>query len=279
MARSTKAKELTWVDPLDLSGGTLLLALTGWMDGGLVSTGTVKQMMEGRDLSEVARIGAGGYYIENFPGGMEVSAIFRPEVKYKKGLIKRFEMPANLFYADAAAKILFFLGKEPNADWDGFGRCIFEVAKKCGIRRMIFMGSFGGTVPHTRAPRMFGSVSDKSLLPVLKRYGVRPSDYEGPASFATYLTYHAPAEGVEMISLSAEIPGYLEGANPTSIEAVARRLGGMLGVEVDLGALRTASTAWEIQVTEAVEKDEDLAKRVKELEEAYDTELLAESED
>lgn len=276
---TSKSKELTWGDAVDLKGGTLLLALTGWMDGGLVSTGTVKQMMEGRQLVEVARVEAGGYYIENFPGGMEISAIFRPEVKYRKGLIKRFEMPANLFYADEKAKLLFFLGKEPNLDWTGFGRCIFEVARRCGVSRVIFMGSFGGTVPHTREPRLFGSVSEKSLLPVLRRYGIRPTDYEGPASFATYLTYHAPQEGLEMISLSAEIPGYLDGANPTSIAAVARRLAGMLGIDVDLKALRNASTAWELQVTEAVEKDEELAEKVKKLEETYDNELIAEPDE
>ena len=39
-----------------LADATLLLALSGWMDGGDVSTGTVRTLMQGRDLSAVARI-------------------------------------------------------------------------------------------------------------------------------------------------------------------------------------------------------------------------------
>ena len=63
----------------------MLLALTGWMDGGLVSTGTVKNLMDGRNLVEVARIEPAGFYIDNFPGNMEVTALFRPHVVINDG--------------------------------------------------------------------------------------------------------------------------------------------------------------------------------------------------
>lgn len=262
-------------EPLpQMPGSTLLVALTGWMDGGDVSTGTVKQLMEGHATKEIARIRPGGFYIDNFPGSMEIAALFRPEVKYKNGLITRYVLPENVFHADAARNMIFFLGREPNIDWIGFAQCIFDVADACGVARVIFMGSFGGTVPHTREPRMFGSVSSRKLLPQLKKYRLNPSTYEGPASFASYLLHQAPSHNIEMISIAAEIPGYLQGHNPLSISAVARRLAAMLEIEVDLESLRRASTAWELQVTEAVEKDEDLQERVKKLEEAYDNELI-----
>ncbi len=38
-------RPLKILDTPTLKDGTLLLALTGWMDGGSVSTGTVKQLM------------------------------------------------------------------------------------------------------------------------------------------------------------------------------------------------------------------------------------------
>jgi proteasome assembly chaperone (PAC2) family protein len=142
------------------------------------------------------------------------------------------------------------------------------------VTRIIFIGSFGGTVPHTREPRLFGSVSQHELLPLLEQHGIRPSDYEGPGSFASYLVYRAPRQQLEMISIAAEIPGYLQGINPLSIEAVTRRLARLLAVPVNLGELRTASTAWELQVTDAVEKDENLAATVRQLEEKYDNDLI-----
>jgi predicted ATP-grasp superfamily ATP-dependent carboligase len=263
---------LTLLNTPRLNDASMLLALTGWMDGGLVSTGTVKHLMEGRDLVEVGRIEPAGFYIDNFPGSMEVTALFRPHVKYDNGLVESFDMPSNEFQADAAANVAFFVGKEPNLNWAGFGDAIFDVVGRLGVKRIIFMGSFGGSVPHTREPRLYGSVSERRLLPLLDQYGLKPTSYEG--SFATYLLATAPARGVEMLSISAEIPGYLQGANPTSIQAVTRRLGALLNFPVDLARLREASTEWELQVSEIVEKDKKLAHTVRKLEEQYDNELI-----
>jgi predicted ATP-grasp superfamily ATP-dependent carboligase len=270
---------LTVLNAPRMPGATMLLALTGWMDGGLVSTGTVKHLMEGRDLVEVARIEPAGFYIDNFPGSMEITALFRPHVKYSGGLVEAFDMPSNQFHADPAANVAFFVGKEPNLNWPGFARCIFDVVAQLGVTRIIFMGSFGGSVPHTREPRLYGSVSEQRLLPLLGKHGLKPTDYEGPGSFATYLLATAPEHNVEMLSISAEIPGYLQGANPTSIQAVTRRLAALLNLPVDLVRLREASTEWELQVSEIVSKDKKLATTVRKLEEQYDNELIEAAEE
>jgi proteasome assembly chaperone (PAC2) family protein len=270
---------LTVLNTPRVEGATMLLALTGWMDGGLVSTGTVKHLMEGRPLVEVARIEPAGFYIDNFPGSMEITALFRPHVKYDNGLVTEFDMPSNEFHADVAGNVAFFVGKEPNLNWPGFADAIFDVAARLGVGRIIFMGSFGGSVPHTREPRLYGSVSERRLLPLLRQYNLKPTEYEGPGSFATYLLRHAPKRGVEMLSIAAEIPGYLQGANPTSIEAVSRRLAALLNLPVDLGPLRDASTEWEIQVSEIIEKDKKLAGTVRKLEEQYDNELIEAAEE
>jgi proteasome assembly chaperone (PAC2) family protein len=270
---------LTIFNTPKLTDATMLLALTGWMDGGLVSTGTVKHLMSGRDLTRVAYIEPAGYYIENFPGSMEIASAFRPHVKYEDGVVVEFDVPNNEFLADPRANLAFFVGREPNVGWQPFAEHIFDVAKMIGVSRIIFMGSFGGTVPHTREPRMFGSVSELKLRPLLRSHGLKPTSYEGPASFATYLLTVAPRHGIEMLSIAAEIPGYLNGLNPLSIEAVTRRLAAMMNIPVNLADLREASTQWELKVSEAVEKDEDLAGTVRKLEEQYDNELIEATEE
>src|SRR3954470_21393607 len=103
-----------------MSEPTLLLALTGWMDGGLVSTGTVRSLMDSRDLTKVAEIDPDPFYIYNFPGSMDVAALFRPAATYTDGLITDFQLPENPFHADPAANLLFFVGKEPNLRWPSF---------------------------------------------------------------------------------------------------------------------------------------------------------------
>jgi proteasome assembly chaperone (PAC2) family protein len=262
-----------------LNNGTLLLALTGWMDGGQVSTGTVKHLMGmGRRTNRrVAHIEPDDFYIYNFPGDMEMSALFRPHVHYDEGLVKSFEFPTNYFYCDEPANLLFFVGKEPNLKWQAFADCIFAATKAIGVSRIIFIGSFGGSVPHTREPRLYASVSDPKLLELVKQYRLRTSEYEGPGSFATLLLHEAPKHEIEMLSLVAEIPGYLDGINPLSIEAVTRRLGPMLNLPIDLDTLRDASNDWETRVTAAVEKDDELAETVRKLEEQYDDELINEA--
>lgn len=258
-----------------LDRGTMLVALSGWMDGGSVSTGTVRHLMARRPLVACASVRPGGFYIDNFPGSMDVAAVFRPAVKYENGVVRRLDMPTNVVRADASDNLAFFLGKEPNLDWPKFADCVFAIAERLNVGRLVFVGSFGGTVPHTREPRLFGSVSEDRLAPLMRQNNLTPSEYEGPASFASYLLWRAPKHGVEMLSIAAEIPGYLQGPNPRSIEAVARRLVNLLGRgAVDLAVLREASTEWELKVSEAVEKDDDLAKRVRQLEEAYDDELI-----
>jgi proteasome assembly chaperone (PAC2) family protein len=166
------------------------------------------------------------------------------------------------------------LGKEPNLRWRTFGDCILELARRVGVKRMLFVGSFGGRVPHTREPRLHVTCSDAAVLAEMGQYALRRTGYEGPGSFASYLMTRAPSAGLEMASLAVEIPGYLQGRNPVSIEAVTRRLAKILRLPLDLGALRAESTEWELQVSQVIDKDEKLARTVRELEEAYDDELL-----
>lgn len=257
-----------------VSDAQLVLAFSGWMDGGEVSTGTVTRLVDMVEAEPVADIDPEEFYIYNFPGSMEVTAMFRPHIEIEDGLVKSFEWPTNTFYCHQEQNLLFFVGKEPNLRWRTFGDCVFRFAEMANVKRIIFVGSFGGLIPHTREPRLHVTCSDDALLPEMEQYGLRRSPYEGPGSFTSYLMTRAPAVGIEMVSLVAEIPGYLQGPNPLSIEAVSRRLAKILQLPVDLDALRSASTEWELQVSSAVEENEELAEQVRQLEDEYDNDLL-----
>jgi proteasome assembly chaperone (PAC2) family protein len=257
-----------------LDHGTLVLAFTGWMDGGDVSTGTVKRLVHLLGAEPIAEIDPEPFYIYNFPGSMEIAALFRPHIEIKDGLVKTVDMPANTFYSRDSSNLVLFIGKEPNLRWRTFGECVFRLAQKAGVSRIVFVGSFGGSVPHTREPRLYVTCSDAKLLSEMEQYGIRRSGYEGPGSFTSYLMTQAESSGLQMASLVAEIPGYLQGTNPLSIEAVTRRLAKILRLPLELASLRSTSTEWELQVSNAIEESEELAQKVRELEEQYDNELL-----
>ncbi len=261
-----------------LSEATLVLAFTGWMDGGDVSTGTVRRLVDLLEARPVAEIDPEPFYIYNFPGSMELAALFRPAIEIEDGLIKSIAMPAAVFYCHSPANLVLFVGKEPNLRWSAFADAILELGHEMGVRRMLFVGSFGGTVPHTREPRLHVTCSEADMLSEMEPFAMRRTAYEGPGSFASYLLTRAPGAGLRMASLAAEIPGYLQGPNPVCIEAVTRRLAKILRLPLDLAPLRAASTEWELAVSAAIEKDDEMAAKVREMEEAYDNDLLQSGE-
>lgn len=268
------AKLLTYHSVPRLADATLVLAFSGWMDGGDVSTGTVERLINLLGARPFAEIDPEPFYIFNFPGTMEVAAMFRPHIEIDDGLITSVDMPTNTFYVYPPAHLVLFVGKEPNLCWRTFGECVFHVAETVCVSRILFVGSFGGAVPHTRQPRLYVTCSDQAVLKQMEAYGVRRSGYSGPGSFSSYLMTRAPSAGIEMTSLVVEIPGYLQGTNPASIEAVSRRLAQILQLPLDLDSLRVAGTEWELQVSSVLEENDELAETVRRLEEQYDNELL-----
>jgi len=252
----------------------LVIGLSGWMDGGDVSTGLISTLRRKLRAKPLAKMDSEGFYILNFPGSMEISSLFRPHVKIEDGLVTVFELPTNTFYYSQANDLILFSGKEPNLKWSEYCGCILEVCTRFNVSMIYFVGSVAGLVPHTREPRLFSSVSDESLKPALEQMGIRFSNYEGPGSIITYLTCLANRYGLKLATLVAEIPAYVQGRNHRCIEAVARRLAGMLNIQINLDDLRALGDEVEARLDEIVEKNEELAQRVRELERDYDNEVF-----
>ena len=252
----------------------LLIGLSGWMDGGNVSTGTVKLLAEELDAQKLAEIEPEEFYIYNFPGSMELAAMFRPHTRIKNGLVLSCETPKNIFFCDEKNNLILFLGKEPNLRWAEYIDCIFSLCRKFGIKMIYFIGSVAGLVPHTRQPRFSCSVSDKKLKETMSQYGVRFSNYEGPASIITQLTTQAKQNDLGMATLVAEIPAYVQGHNPKCIAAVAKRLANILDLHLDLDKLRSIGEQFEKKLTEIVQAQPELATHISRLEEDYDNEVF-----
>ena len=146
-----------------LGHGRLIIGLSGWMNGCDISTGVVQYLIEKLDTQKSAMIDSDGFYIYNFPGSMDISAMFRPHTQIKAGIVRSFDEPANIFFCDEKNKLVLFLGKEPNLLWRQYAECIFSLCRQFGIKQIYFTGSVAGLVPHTRQPRIFCTVSDDKL--------------------------------------------------------------------------------------------------------------------
>ncbi len=252
----------------------LLLGFSGWMDGGEVSTGTVKCLIDKLGAQRFAEIEPKGFYIYSFPGSMEITALFRPHTKIRNGIIESYEIPANAFFYSEKSDLILFLGKEPNLEWEEFAECIFSVCAEFGVEMIYFIGSVAGLVPHTREPRLFCSVSNAELKKTFQHYGVKFTNYEGPASIITYLTANCNRQDLSMVSLVATIPAYVQGSNPKCIEAVTTRLAGMLELQIELGDLTTTSDEFEKKLRDVVQNQPELESNIHKLEEDYDNEIF-----
>jgi proteasome assembly chaperone (PAC2) family protein len=252
----------------------LLLGFSGWMDGGEVSTGTVKFLIDKLGAQKFADINPEGFYIYSFPGSMEITALFRPHTKIENGLIKSFEIPADAFYYSEENDLILFSGKEPNLNWEEFAESIYSLCEQFDVQIIYFIGSIAGLVPHTREPRFFCSVSHNELKETFQRYGVKFTNYEGPASIITYLTNNCFKRDLNMVSLVATIPAYVQGNNPKCIEAVTRRLAGILDLQVKLDDLRIISDEFERKLSDIVQEQPELESNIHKLEEDYDNEIF-----
>ena len=265
---------LTIGDLPRLDDARLLLAFSGWMDGGDVSTGTVDWLTTTLEAVPVGEISPEPFYIYNFPGTMELTALFRPHTEITEGRIAEFTPPTNRFHAAAERDLVLFSGKEPNLRWTEFADCIFRFCETAGIKTIYFVGSVAGAVPHTREPRFRCCVSNDSLMPRLASFGIGLTDYEGPAHFVTQLMVEATRRKIDMITLVAEVPAYIQGTNPKSIEAVVRKLSAILDLPLSLDHLRVMTDTWEKRIAEALAEHEDLAGHIHKLEEDYDNEVF-----
>jgi proteasome assembly chaperone (PAC2) family protein len=269
-----RQNHLTIFEMPKMKNARMVVGLSGWMDGGEVSTGSIEYLVQKLGAWKCAKIDAASFYIYNFPGTMEVATLFRPFARVADGFVREFEPPENVFFADEANNLIFMLGKEPNLNWELYAECIFSFAAQADVGTIYFVGSVAGLVPHTRQARISCSVSDAKMKNSLRPYGVRFSNYRGPSSISTYLTWLARKKNVSMASFVAEIPAYVEGRNPRCIDSVVKLLCAILELHIDLDDLLELSDELERKLNDLVQERPDLLELIKKLEQDYDNEIF-----
>ena len=262
--------ELTVSFRPELRRPVLVAAFRGWNDGGqgaTVGAGYLAKLWGAEQFAEIDP--------ENF---YDFQAL-RPQVSLEEGLTRKLEWPENAFYhasipgLDRDAVIL--LGAEPNLRWRTFTQLVVGLAQELGVELVVTLGSLLADVPHTRPAPVTAAASDPALMEEL---GLEPSRYEGPTGIVGVLLDGCRSAGMSSLSLWAAVPHYVSLApSPRAALALTRRLGELLGVELDLAELEQASKEYSEQVSEAVSADAETASYVEELEHRVD--MLEASED
>jgi len=247
----------------ELRRPVLIAAFRGWNDGGQGASLGGAYLAKQWDATRFAEIDPEGFY--------DFQAT-RPQVSLVDGVTRRLDWPENAFYhapipgSDRDAIIL--LGVEPNLRWKTFTNLVLDLARELRVEMLVTLGSLLADVPHTRPAPVTGAATDPALVADL---GLEPSRYEGPTGIVGVVHDGCRDAGIGSVSLWAAVPHYVSLApSPRAALALVRRLGELLGVDIELDELEHASEEYSEQVSEAVSTDAETASYVEELERRVD---------
>jgi proteasome assembly chaperone (PAC2) family protein len=257
-------RELRIYERPALERPVLIGAFRGWNDGGQAAT---------LAAGYLARLWGARKFADIDPELFVDFQATRPHVSLDDGRTRKIDWPENVFYRaripGTNRDAVILVGVEPNYRWRTFTELVSELARDLGIEMMVTLGALLADVPHTRPAPVTGAATDPKLV---DEFGLQLSRYEGPTGIVGVLLDAARREGIPSVSLWAAVPHYVSLApSPRAARALCERLGGVLGIGVEVGELAEAETSYVEQVSEAVASDADTQAYVEELEQRADS--------
>jgi predicted ATP-grasp superfamily ATP-dependent carboligase len=252
-----------WRSRPTLDRPVLVAAFEGWNDAGDAASGAVRYLIDRYDADLVADIDAEEFF--DFTTS-------RPQAEIDDEGVRQIVWPTTDVYAAGlpgeAGDVLLVIGAEPQLKWRTFCEQITGLAREMDCRLVVILGALVAEVPHSRPVPVVGTVTDPSLEADL---GLPPSTYQGPTGVVGVLSAACREAGLPAASLWAAVPTYVPTApSPKAVLALLEHTAEVLGTWVPTTDLEIASAAYERQVSELVQEDDETSDYVTQLEERHD---------
>tara|TARA_Y100000591_G_scaffold264584_1_gene237986 strand:+ start:141 stop:974 length:834 start_codon:yes stop_codon:yes gene_type:complete len=236
----------------------MVIAFAGWNDAGGASTWAIRSLIEKTIATEILTFDSEDYY--DFSRE-------RPTV-HLDGESRFLSWPKNTISLSDDGSLLLMEGVEPQLNWKTFTQNILTEAQKHNVSMIITLGSLLAEVPHSR-PVLIHGVSENAETN--ESFGLQTSSYEGPTGIIGVINQLSTDAGIPNMSFWATVPNYVAGAeSPKAALALIERLKTTLNLSLNTTDLEIASSAYERQINQIIEGDEDTSKYVDELEDNYD---------
>ena len=246
------------IDDSSTKAPIMVLAFAGWNDAGGASTWAIRSLIEKTIATEILTFDSEEFY--DFSRE-------RPTV-HLDGESRFLSWPKNTISLSNDGSLLLMEGVEPQLNWQTFTQNILAEAKKYNVSMIITLGSLLAEVPHSR-PVLIHGVSENTEIN--RTYGLQTSSYEGPTGIIGVINQLSTDAGIPNMSFWATVPNYVAGAeSPKAALALIERLKTTLNLSLNTTDLEIASSAYERQINQIIEGDEDTSKYVDELEDSYD---------
>jgi proteasome assembly chaperone (PAC2) family protein len=250
----------------ELRDPVLIAAFAGWSDAGGAASAASQYLVERWRAAPLAKIDAQDFY--DFTQ-------LRPTSRWV-GDVRHIDWPENAFhyYKTEERDLIIFNGIEPHLQWKAYLDAFTEVITRFQVKLVITLGAMFVEYPHTRPMRITGNAPDPEMA---ARAGLRPRGgggrYQGPTGISGVLGVSLRDLDVPAATVWANVPHYVSAApNPPATLALLKAVTSMLEVEVPMGRMVRASTAFETQLTEATSKNPEVSEYVRTLEERVDAE-------
>ena len=262
---------LRWHHRPKLRQPVLVAAFEGWNDAGDAASGAARWLADRYGAELVATIESEDFF--DF-------TTTRPIVELDEEGRRRITWPDTELWActtDGPSDLVIMVGHEPHLRWRTYCRAVTEAADALECSMALTLGALLSEVPHTRPTSVTGTAEDPELR---ERLDLVPSSYEGPTGIVGVLHAACRDRGIAAASLWATVPTYVSGApSPKATLALVERACAVLSIQHPTTDLQIATAAYERQIDELVEADDDTAAYVASLEEAADEEEAAEGTD
>ncbi len=265
------AGRLIMQEPPELVAPYIMIGMNGWLNAGEVSTGSIDYLRRKLDARKFAYIETQGYYIYQVPS-VSPELTMRPHAQIRDGLVKKLDIPQNDFFfwkSGSDHDLILFLGVEPNLCWPEYCQIILDVARQFNAPRIYFLGGVLDQVPHTRETRILASVSHPRLKEELMTFA-QFTNYEGPCSFTTMMLTLASKQEIEVASISARTPLYIQDLNTNVCYDLLKNILALSGFQIDLSDLRQSSENLLEQMDSAFRENSTASAQLEKLEELYD---------
>ncbi|GAB77141.1 PAC2 family protein [Austwickia chelonae] len=249
-------------DVPELRSPVVLAAFEGWNDAAEAASSVIGHLAQAWEATSVAGVDPEEYY------DLQVN---RPRITRSEGGRQIVWPGTSVLVATPPGlehDVVLIDGVEPSMRWRAFSAELVDFMEEVGAQALFSLGALLAESPHRR-PLPVTVTSEDPV--VRERFDLPRSTYEGPTGIVGVLGDAASARDVPSASVWVSVPHYAAAPPaPKAIWALVRKLEELLSCELPHGDLVEASRAWEENIDQLVEGDEDVARYVRHLETSAD---------
>ncbi|MCW4464903.1 PAC2 family protein [Glutamicibacter sp. MNS18] len=247
----------------------LVCAFEGWNDAGSAASDAVRLVLGSADPEYLGTVGDDEFYDYQFSRPKVRRTDHGRVIDWPQTDVYRLSLPQQ------PADLLIAIGVEPTYRWKAFCQQVFHLASTHRVALCLTVGALLADVPHTRPVPILLNSDNPALQ---EHFGITHSNYEGPTGIPGVLGMVFEQQMIPTFSLWAQQPHYVAQAPSPKVQlAIVDALEELLATHFPADQLRDDALAWQRGVDELAGSDADVARYVRQLEQATDASGLPEA--